>query len=129
MKILYCLVLIGAIAGLGVTSYWSMEVSDVTVHGGRLTLGSVSNNVDMNAGSVYTDNITIECTEEAKNVDVKVLPGDKKTADVWGKDFIAYPSRSEVDLIPANNNSTEVTIIYNAIEDGNYRIKVIAMDE
>lgn len=129
MKKLYCLVLIAAIAGLGITTYWSLETTDVTAHGAKLTVDSVRENIDMNTSSVYTDNITVECIEEAENVKVKVLPGNKETADEWGKGFVAYPDRSEVDLTAANNNSTEVTIIYKAIEEGSYRIKVSTMDE
>lgn len=129
MKKLYCLVLVAAIAGLGITTYWSLESTDITAHGAQLTVDSVRRDIDMNTSSVYVDNITISCNEEAKNVHVKVLPGNKITASNWGEDFVAYPDRSEVDLTAANNNSTEVTIIYNAIEEGRYRIKVITMDE
>lgn len=128
MKKLYCLILVAAIAGLGITTYWSLDSTDVVAHGAQLTVDSVRTTIDMNTSSFYTDNITLESTDEAKNVQIKVLPGNKDTANVWGEDFVAYPDRSEVDLTAANNYSTEVTIIYNAIEEGSYRIKVVTMD-
>ncbi len=124
-RVVHIAVVFLILCGLGVASYWARMNVDVTVFGSEVKLSPSKYSVKMNASSVYTRNITVSTNSDKEiTVTIKVLPGDYKTADIWGSDFIAFASPSEVTV--SSGKSAKVTIIHYSEREGNYKVKVIA---
>ena len=124
-KFVYTVVVALALFGLGVTSYWASTHGGITVFESEIKINPSKYSVKMNASSVYTRNITVSTTSKDDiTLAIKVLPGDYKTAGVWGTDFVAFANPSEVTV--NSNNSAKVTIIHYSDREGSYEVKVIA---
>ncbi len=123
-RVVYLVAVFLALLGLGVTSYWAKTHGGITVFESEIKINPSKYSVKMNASSVYTKNITVSTTSKDDiTVAIKVLPGDYKTADVWGSDFMAFASPSEVTI--NSNHPAKITIIHYSEREGTYEVKVI----
>ena len=123
----YIAICLIAMAGLGIAAYWAVVTGSVVVSGEKVVLSPSSYTIKMNTSSVYTKNVTVSTTSsDPITVEIKVLPADYSTASDWGTDFVAFASPSEVEV--SLGNSTKVTIVHYAENEGSYKVKVIAAE-
>jgi hypothetical protein len=125
MKRLYSLVLLVAIAGVGITAYWASAFGTIKVFEDEMIISPSIYSIEMNASSIYTKNITVSTSNsEVIEIKIKVLPADYSTAKAWGTDFIAFAEPSEVEVSSSAN--AKVTIIHFSERAGNFKVRVIA---
>ncbi len=125
MKRLYVIVLVAAIAGLGVTGVVlaSMSEGDVNVSEEKISISPGSYTINMENHRVYPKDLNVSTDEEMSNVHIKALPADDETAEEWGINFVAFAEKDKIDTGPGGE---DVTIMHYAEEPGNYKVKIIA---
>ncbi len=125
MNRLYVIVLLAAVAGLGVTGvvFASMSEGDINVSEEGISISPGSYTINMENHRVYPKKITVSADEEENNVRIKVLPANYDTAEEWGINFVAFPERTTIDTGP---DGEEVYVIHYAEEPSEYKVKIIA---
>lgn len=125
MNRLYVIVLLAAVAGLGVTGvvFASMSEGDISVSEEEISISPGSYTINMENHRVYPKKINVSADESLSNVHIKALPADYDTAEEWGINFVAFAEKEKIDTGPSGE---EVNIIHYAEEPGNYKVKIIA---
>ncbi|MFO7967771.1 MAG: hypothetical protein R6U44_09260 [Archaeoglobaceae archaeon] len=125
MDRLYVIVMLAAVAGLGVTGvvFASISEGDVNVSEEEISISPGSYTINMENHRVYPRKITVSTDEEENNIHLKVLPANYDTAEEWGINFVAFAERTTIDTGP---DGEKVNIIHYAEEPGNYKVKIIA---
>ena len=130
-KVLLLAMLLLTVAGLGASAYLMMSTGSIKVDKDKIELRPSSYEVKMDYitnSSIYTQNVTLNTTSSSYiDLEIKVLPGDERTAEVWGKDFFAYAEPSTIENIKRGKDKN-VTIIHWCKDsaEGDYKVRVIA---
>ena len=131
-KVLLLAMLLLSVAGLGASAYLVMSTGTIEVDEDKIELRPSSYDVKMDYitnSSIYTQNVTLNTTSGSYiDLEIKVLPGDEKTAKAWGKDFFAYAEPSIIENIKRGKDKN-VTIIHWCKDsaEGDYKVRVIAV--
>ena len=132
-KVLLLAMVLLTVAGLGASAYLVMSTGTIEVKDkNKIELRPSSYEVEMDYitnSSIYTQNVTLNTTSKSNiDLEIKVLPGDEKTARAWGKEFFAYAEPSIIENIKKGKDKN-VTIIHwcDDSAEGDYKVRVIAV--
>ena len=115
-----------AVAGLGLSAYMAESNVSVAVSDREVTIDPSTSTVHTHADDYTIKNLSVSTTSDKTiTVRLKVMPDDYQTAKVWGKDFVAVISPSEVKV--NSSHDVKVTLITHSEKAGNYKVKVIAV--
>jgi len=131
-KVLLLAMLLLTVAGLGVSAYLVMSTGTIKVDKDRIELRPSSYELKtdyITNSSIYTQNVTLNTTSKSNiDLEIRVLPGDERTAEAWGKEFFAYAEPSIIENIKKGKDKN-VTIIHWCDDSakGEYKVRVIAV--
>lgn len=115
-----------AVAGLGLSAYMAESNVSVAVSDREVSISPSTSTVHTYADDYTTKNLTVSTTSDKTiTVRLKAMPDDYQTAKVWGKDFVAVISPSEVKI--NSSHEVKVTLITHSEKAGSYKVKVIAV--